>query len=593
MAKKSGKLKDLWAGKRKGILLHGWPGTNSKNLFFINPSKEIICKDPARINTCLSLAQKFIDKGLFLAGYFSYELGHCLEKNAGRAFKPRLPLFYLAVFKKPAILKDLDRASRGAYGLSAIKPDTGKEEYAGKFNSIKKFIRDGEVYQVNECFKLKFDFSGHAGAFFKDLCSRQQAEYTAFLNDGRRRVLSISPELFFEIKGRNIEMRPMKGTVLKSPESGIRSPESELKNEKNRAENIMIVDLIRNDMGRICETGSVRAGPLFSIKEYDTLYQMTSTVKGRLKKGVNLMDILKALFPSGSVTGAPKIRAMQVIGGTEKSARGIYTGAIGFIGPKMKTACFNIPIRTIVIDKNGKAQMGVGSGIVHDSKMKAEYDECLGKTKFLHPSLRGNCLIESLLLKNGKYFLFELHIRRLMKSAAHFGVPVEKKQVIKLLESYALKLKKGSYKVRLLIDAGGRMKISGLPVIEDNTVEKRITVSRIKMRSNDIFLKHKTTHREIYDREYEKYRKKGFYDVVFFNERGELTEAHSSNVFIKKNGIYYTPAVSCGLLPGTYRDFLLAKGGKYGEKVLCKTDLLKADTIHICNSVRGIRQVFL
>ncbi len=562
--------------------------TGKKPIQFKNPQKTITCNNPSQITLKLAFAQKFIDKGHWLAGYFSYELGHYLEKKTGKPFRAPAPLFYLGVFKKSKPVKI--KGQTGNYSVSRVAPDTGFTEYGRKFRKIKGLIKRGEIYQVNKCFKLKFGFEGNIAAFFSGLCSRQSAEYTAFIDDGTRQVLSISPELFFIINGNKITMQPMKGTVLKSPESGIRNPELVLRNEKNRAENIMIVDLIRNDLGRICETGSVKAGPLFSAREYETIYQMTSTIKGRLKKGVKLIDLLKAVFPSGSVTGAPKIRAMQAIRETEKSARGIYTGAIGFLGPRMKTAVFNIPIRTIVVE-NGKAEMGVGSGIVHDSKMRAEYDECLGKAKFLFPSLQGNSLIESLLLKNGKYFLLNYHLKRLMKSAAYFGVPVDKKRVVKALKETAAVLKKGSFKVRLVIDAAGKIYVENARVRSAAGPARRAAISKIKMNSADIFLKHKTTHRQVYDREYEKYLKEGFFDVIFFNERGELTEAHSSNIFIRKNGIFYTPPVSCGLLPGTYRESLLAKGGKYKEKVLYKKDLLSADAVYICNSVRGIRSM--
>lgn len=540
-----------------------------------------------------------------------------MQEKSGRPFKSGYPLFYLAAFRKASLFKS---GTKKEYFAGPVKADTAAEEYAGKFREVRELIRRGEIYQVNECFKLKFDFKGDAYSFFAGLCKRQEAEYAAFVDDGQRRILSISPELFFSISGRHITMKPMKGTVVKGSKLKGQRSRLELHNDKNKAENIMIVDLIRNDLGKICETNSVAAGPLFEVKEYKTLYQMTSTVKGTLKKDTKLMDLLAALFPSGSVTGAPKIRAMQVIKETEKSARGVYTGAIGYIGPKMKTAVFNIPIRTVVIDNKGKAEMGIGSGIVHDSDAVSEYEECLGKAKFLFPSLQGHLLIESLLLKNGKYYLLNLHLKRLMKSAAFFGVPVDKDEVKRKLLAFGRKLRNGSCKVRLLVDAKGKIKIeeTGLPPSANlrrtsvpvstgqDTCRGRsraaptkarqlrnVATSKIMMDSNDTFLRHKTTNRSVYDAEYAKYLKKGFVDVIFFNERGELTEAHSSNVFIKKNGIYYTPPVSCGLLPGTYREMLLEKGGKYREKVLYKKDLMSADSIYICNSVRGMREVVL
>ncbi|HRU38533.1 MAG TPA: aminodeoxychorismate synthase component I [Candidatus Goldiibacteriota bacterium] len=578
--------------KNQIIFNAGFAG--AKPVLFQNPVKTITCNSRGQITSKLGLAQRLIDRGYYLAGYFSYELGHYLQVKSGMPRKTKAPLFYLAVYKKPSAFKP---APQGKYCAGAVKADTGIKEYGRKFRKILGLINSGELYQVNECFKLKFDFRGDALSLFMDLCSRQEAEYAAFLDDGERKILSVSPELFFTIKGKQIVMKPMKGTLLKNP--GLKKRDSRLLrgSEKNRAENIMIVDLIRNDLGKICETNTVKAGPLLEVKEYRTLYQMTSTVRGKLRKDVGIYQLLKALFPSGSVTGAPKIRAMQVIKETEKSARGVYTGAIGFIGPKMKTAAFNIPIRTVVIDKKGRAEMGVGSGIVHDSREKSEYEECLGKAKFLFPSLHGHKLIESLLLKNGKYFLLNRHLNRLVKSAVYFGVPLKKEEARQKLLSFSRKIRKGMLKVRLLVDAYGKIRITGCTKIADNskpgTRPFRVAISGIKMNSGDAFLGHKTTNRSVYDSEYAKYARKGYGDVIFANERGEITEAHSSNIFIKKKGIFYTPPVSCGLLPGTYRQLLLDKGGKYREKVLRKRDLRTADSIYLCNSVRGMREVLV
>jgi para-aminobenzoate synthetase/4-amino-4-deoxychorismate lyase len=575
----------------KGIFLHTVLGRKRKSYLFINPIHEIICNSPYKIDSCLKTAQEYVDKGCYIAGYIGYEAGLLLNgiKTTSKCAHNG-QLLYFAAYKKPVVYNNLNLHPVRQAAAIDVKTSVRRDEYAKGFDLIKKMIRNGEVYQLNNCFKLKFTLIGDSWDMFAALCGRQRTEYSAFIKDGKKTIISLSPELFFSLRGKDILMKPMKGTLVKDTGSGLKHDGPRLVDEKNRAENIMIVDLIRNDLGKICEINSVKVPALFEVTEYDTLYQMTSSITGRLKKGTGLKGIFKALFPSGSVTGAPKIRAMQLINETEKEPRGVYTGTIGFVSPHMKKAVFNVPIRTMVIEGT-KGEMGIGSGIVHDSGMRQEYAECLGKAKFVFPSLNGECLIESLLCRGGKYLFFARHIKRLMRSAEYFNIPLKKEKVIEALKNHAKKIPDGGHKVRLLVNVSGKMKVSGTPVKKEDKKEKKVSISKIRVESSNIFLFHKTTSRKVYDGEYEKCRKKGFYDIMFFNEKGELTETHSSNIFIKKDGRFFTPPVPCGLLPGTYRNFLLSKNRKYREKVLYKRDLFDADEIYLCNSVRGMRKV--
>lgn len=583
-------LEKFLDSRQKGIFLHTSSGKKRKSYLFTRPLREIKCFSPDSINENIRIIQHYVNKGFYAAGYVCYEAGVVMNKiKKLMPAVPSGPLLYFGIFKKPVVFKNLCLDNGQESFIYDTKPSLTSGQYIKDFIKIKRLIKNGEVYQVNHCFKLKFRFKGKAGELFKALCDRQKTQYSGYINDGTRHILSFSPELFFSVSSKRISTEPMKGTLLKE---NMPCHAHDLLDEKNKSENVMIVDLIRNDLGKICETGSIKVDKLFEIKEYETLYQMTSTITGRHKKGVGLEEIFLSLFPSGSVTGAPKIRAMQVINAIEKEPRGVYTGAVGFVAPFMKKIIFNIPIRTAVLDET-KGEMGIGSGIVHDSTAQQEYTECTGKANFLFPQLKGHSLIESILLKNGRYFLYESHMNRLLQSAEYFGINGLKEKAKNILSEFSGKKKKGKFKVRLLVNQNGNVKIEYFKIKSAETTRKKIIISKVNMDSHNIFLRHKTTNRTIYDKEYTKYSKKGFYDVVFFNEKGELTEAHSSNIFVKKRGLYYTPPVSCGLLNGTYREFLMSKGGKYREKLLHKYDLLNADGIFLCNSVRGMIRVTL
>ncbi|MGA7343593.1 MAG: chorismate-binding protein, partial [Terracidiphilus sp.] len=367
---------------------------------------------------------------------------------------------------------------------------------------------------------------------------------------------------------------------------------------KNRSENVMIVDLERNDLGRLAEFGSVRAEKLFTVERYPTLWQMTSTVTAELRAGVGFEQIFRALFPCGSITGAPKVRAMQLIAQIEDAPRGVYTGAIGFFSPRRTV--FNVAIRTLELEGQSGA-MGAGSGIVIDSDPADEYRECLLKAEFLTRSSARTppefSLVETMLWDSG-FPLLELHLDRLLDSAEYFDFACQRAEVQAALEAYARGFaahgieREAARKVRLLLNREGEFTISDERLSQSGEGRAgRVRLARVRTDPADAMLFHKTTHRPVYARAFEQAARDGFDDVLFLNLRGELTEGAISNVFLEKDGCWLTPPVECGLLAGVYRRHLLETRAEVQERVLFPGDLLLADAIYLTNAVRGVRRV--
>ncbi len=540
----------------------------------------------------------------YLAGYFSYELGYYFEDFKFRYSSPH-PVINLAVFDKAVRFNHkTGRADRDVRGLFAraeaedsfilrnLRLDFNKQRYVQKINRIKKYIRRGDTYQVNLTGKYRFDFRGSAFSFYRDLKKRQNVPYGAFCKFKNEYVISLSPELFFRREGNRIYSRPMKGTLARGKNTGDdRMMFMRLENSiKDKAENIMIVDLIRNDLGRISRTGSVKVSRLFNIEKYDTLFQMTSTVQGRLRKDINYYDIFRSIFPGGSVTGTPKIRTMQIIKELESYPRHIYCGALGMIFPG-KRAAFNLPIRTVsIISRRG--EMGIGSGITIASNPSREYEECLLKARFLTERYKPFRLLETILWA-GRFVFLREHLKRLSDSAEYFGFEFGKSELLAGLKALEVKFNTmDKYRIRLLLNADGRVDIEHTPFSDDNREKKCIAISQERTDPRNIFHYHKTTNRDLYDREYARYCKRGYFDVIFVNIRGEVTEGATSNVIIQKRNRYCTPAVSSGLLPGIFRNYLLSKG-VVQEKIVTLDELYKADKIFLCNSVRGLNEVKL
>ena len=569
----------------------------NKNSYLFNDFVDILTFNRSDdLEDFFKRAQSYLDKGYWLCGYFSYELGYFLEPALyPLREKNNLPLIWLGVCKKPISLDYQKKYSSHqfspadlTYEIKNIKPNITYNEYSECISKIKHYLEEGLTYQVNFTFKLKFDFIGNILDFYLNLRRAQPTPYAALIDADDQQIISLSPELFFKVENNKIVTRPMKGTI----ERGLTTvQDNEFKkiiagSEKTKAENVMIVDLLRNDLGRIAK--AVWVPKLFEIEKYRTLHQMTSTIEAKLKDKLTLKDIFSSLFPCGSVTGAPKIKTMEIIKTLEKEPRGIYTGAIGYISPDKKM-CFNVAIRTIHL-KQGQGELGVGGGIVYDSLEAEEYKEAILKAKFFIEGFSNVSLIETILWQDGQYFLLDLHLMRLKNSCEYFSIPLDIRKLEKKIRKLSF-AEKGKLKLRLLVDMAGQVSTQISP-LDEITQPVKVKISSETIDSKDAFLYHKTTRRDLYDKEKAKAEKEGFFEVVFLNERGELTEGSISNIFIEKNGQLYTPALDCGLLPGVLRGDLINKG-QAREKILYLKDIWEADKVYIGNSLRGLLEAKL
>ncbi|MFC1808659.1 aminodeoxychorismate synthase component I [Candidatus Omnitrophota bacterium] len=600
-------LKSFLSSQKEGIFLYDAFSLSAarKSYLFIDPIKKIVSKDSSAVAASLYEVEKFLKKGYYAAGYITYEAGYALEgKFEGLLNGQRNPLLNFGVFKERSTFTNLDineffeDSFTDDFWLNSIRPSISKREYKKQFETIKEYIKNGDVYQINYCFNLLFNVQGNIGSLFNALTKKQKVSYAAFIKEKNTCILSLSPEMFFRLDGKQITMKPMKGTLLKKGDNKKNKQRRGKFHQsvKNRAENLMIVDLIRNDCSRFCEVSSVKVPHLYSVEEYETLYQMTSTIIAKMRYKTSLVDIFRGIFPSGSVTGAPKIRAMEIIDELEAGKRGIYTGAIGYFEPHMKKALFNIPIRTMVIDvKSREGGMGIGSGVVADSKAQLEYNECMGKAQFIKDVARRYSLIETMLFSNKTgYFLLNAHLERIKKSAAYFGIIFSENALKSALNTLKTTMKGPfKYRVKLLISEKGKITLQQAKLANTQAKKGIVSLSSHVIDQKNIFFYHKTTNRKLYDTEYKKCIKKGFVDTIFTNNKDEITEGAISNIFIKKKGIFYTPPVKCGLLPGVYRNYVLSKNKTlYKEKILLKNDIVKADGVYICNSVRGMKRVY-
>ncbi|MCF7908406.1 MAG: aminodeoxychorismate synthase component I [Candidatus Omnitrophica bacterium] len=539
--------------------------------------------------------ENYLDKGYWLSGYFSYEFGYFLEPAlASLTKKSNEPLAWLGVCKKPKTIFGQDRMTRGKRTeifseplrqgqAKNLRANISRKQYLKQINKIKRYLAEGLTYQVNFTFKIKFDLQVDFLNCYFDLRRSQPTAYAGVINAGSNKVISLSPELFFRVKDRKIIVRPMKGTIKR----GLTLLEDErlrtslTKSDKIKSENIMIVDLLRNDLGRVAD--SVSATRLFEIEKHRTLYQMTSTIQARLKNNLKQKELFSALFPCGSVTGAPKIKTMQLIHELEKEPRGVYTGAIGYISPQ-RDSCFNVAIRTLSLEGQ-RGEIGIGGGVVYDSVGSSEYEEALLKTKFFIEGLAKFELIETLLLVNGNYHFLKLHLARLKKSSEYFLVPLDIRKAKDQLEKVT-STANGEFKVRLSVSLQGEVRVRK-ELLKKIVCPVKVKISRSRTDSSDVYLYHKTTKRKLYDQERLEASRKGFFEVIFLNTRGELTEGAISNIFILKKGQLYTPALKSGLLPGVLREHLLKKE-RAKEKVLYLKDFVEADKVYIGNSLRGL-----
>lgn len=562
------------------------PFATDQPICFSHPTKIIEAQRIDEVLPALQQVQQEVDEGRYAAGYLSYEAAPAFQEIYQVKEKGELPLLWFGIFDQPHVGEELF-PSEEKFQISNWEPAISQTKYESQIDAIRQAIQQGITYQVNYTMRLQATFEGDDFAYYHRLKEAQKADYAAYLNTGQYRILSASPELFFYWDGNQILTRPMKGTIQR----GLTQKQDQQyyqqlqQSEKDRAENRMIVDLMRNDLSRVAETGTVQVDSLFDIEVYPTVFQMTSTITAKTQPQKQLVDIFTALFPCGSITGAPKRSTMQLIAELEQTPRQVYCGAIGFITPQSE-AIFNVPIRTLMIDhQTGEANYGAGGGVTWDSTSQGEYQEAITKSRFLHPSESASdfSLLESLLLTQGKWHLLERHLTRLRDAAAYFAFPFSWDEIIQRLDALAKQHPSGEYKVRLLLHRSGEIQTeTGLlhPLLQPCLVR----LSSQPIDRTNRFLYHKTTVRTLFDQQ--KQAHPDVFDVLMMNQQGELTEFTIGNLVLEMAGQKWTPPIESGLLPGTFRAELLTKG-EISERVLTQKDLENSERIWLVNSVRG------
>jgi len=580
---------------KKGSIICREPNS-TKYALFTNPTKIIEVSNPARINQAIKEIQDAVDNGQHAAGFISYEAATAFDT----AFKCKelkdFPYLFFGIYDDFTSLEKLEAEE---YSLSKdfFEAEISEDEYNLKINEILEHIRNGNIYQANFTIRLFGKSIDAPEKLFLSLAASHPVPYASYINTGLHKIVSISPELFFSLNDSNITSLPMKGTIKRKQsyfEDKIQADKL-AKSIKDRAENVMIVDMVRNDFGRICDAGSIYVDPLFHVDTYKTLHQMISQVHGTISPETKLSDILKAIFPAASITGAPKIRAMQIIEELENSPRKIYTGSIGCILPN-RQMCFNVAIRTLICNEK-QTELSVGSGIVADSNIKSEWKECLLKSNFASYKTEKFNLIETVLYDKAVGFIgLDAHIQRAKQSSEYFNreFPEDKFRELAAEVKDQLEKENGQYtRVRFEISEND-IKTSCTNLTQDGWGhgETEVLMSTQTVDSKNLFLYHKTTQRQFYNDAFKKALENNYAEVIFTNEKGFVTEGCISNIFILKDGQWKTPQISCGLLPGIWRNKMINELNAEEENITIE-DLKNADEVMICNSVRGSTTVKL
>lgn len=557
---------------------------------FRQPHRVILTEKVEAVRQSLDEVERLVNEhGWTAVGFVSYEAAPAFDASLQVIEAHGFPLLWFGLYDAPQILQKSE-VFRDSKSLAPLnwQPDTEKEIYNAAIQTIKERIAQGKTYQVNYTMRLKADFEtdkrteadSRAWQLFTHL-AHSQNKYAAYLDIGKWAICSASHELFFDLDGDVIIGRPMKGTVKRgrTTDEDINISNWLRASTKNRAENVMIVDMIRNDIGRIADVGSVHVPELFTIEKYPTLFQMTSTVKAVTKKSVT--EIFSALFPCASITGAPKVSTMTIIAELEANPRRIYCGSIGYIAPNRK-ARFNVAIRTALVDKqNGRAEYGVGGGIVWDSTSADEYGEALLKARVLtDPPQKEFSLFETLLWTPEEgYFLLERHMARMEDSADYFQYPFSKEKMMQYLDQ-VIEGAVTTKRVKLSLNSRGEFSGEAKDFQSTDRVFQ-VCLAKESVNSNNRFLFHKTTKRDMYEQAFIL----DYDDVLLFNENGELTEFTIGNLVVKINDGLFTPPIKCGLLAGTFRAELI-ESGKVKERVIPVSALRECEAVFLVNSLR-------
>jgi para-aminobenzoate synthetase/4-amino-4-deoxychorismate lyase len=565
-------------------------------LVFERPRRVIEAWRLDDVRPALAAAEQARAGGNWVAGFIAYESAAAFDDVLTTRVPGEMPLVWFGVFESPSRNDSPDQTT-GNTGATAAQvasatadwtADVTREEYDAAVDRVRAAIQEGDSYQANFTFRLRSALEvANLAARYRQLRAAQAPPYAAHIDIGRWQILSLSPELFFRLDGNTITTRPMKGTTGRGRfgvEDAARA-EALRTSAKNRAENVMIVDLMRNDIGRITEVGSVAVPSLFDVERYPSVFQMTSTVTGRVRRGTTVTDIFAALFPAGSVTGAPKTSSMRLIAELERAPRGVYCGAIGVLTPS-GDAVFNVAIRTAVVDTaTGGVEYGVGGGITWDSTPGDEFAEALSKASFLDTPPAFS-LFETIRLEAGVLVRRDGHLRRLERSAQYFGIPLDTAHLVSVIDDHARQHATGTRRARVLLSPLGVTTVESRPFapIAAEAAPLPVALARAPVSSQDRFLFHKTTRRAVYEQH--RAAHPDAFDVLLWNERGEVTEFTIGNLVVELEGRLWTPPIDCGLLAGVYREALLA-AGTISERVITVDAVRGASRIWLVNSLRG------
>jgi len=609
-------------GPRSLVLLEDMlAGGAARSRRFQQPAGSVQCARAHDLPAFFASIERWHRSGLSVLLLLDYEFGELLNPATGPLASLRECAAQALAFESVVhgTTRDVDRwieeelAARHAQaapaGVAELRAGITRDEYGHRFEQVQRYIRDGHTYQINLTFPLHFRWYGDPLALYRLLRARQKVSFAGYVELADRTLVSLSPELFIHRQGDMIQTRPMKGTRPRgqNAQDDRRLAEQMQSDPKSRAENLMIVDLLRNDLGRVCDVGSVRVRSLFDVETFDTVLQMTSTVQGGLSPQVGLEPVLRALFPCGSVTGAPKHRSRQIIAQLEQRARGIYTGSMGYLDPD-GTLSLNVAIRTLELEPGGTGALGIGGGLVADSTVQDEWEECLIKARFLTQTDPGFELIETMRAElpadhaarlpsalSGWIALWDDHWRRLRRSAEWFGFDADPDRVAGALIRALGELPAGPWRVRLALSKAGKTGIATEPLLAPAAgALPAVRIAPERIRSGDWHQAHKTSHRPLYDPALRQAQSEGLWDMLFFNERDELVEGARSSVFVRLGGRLVTAPLESGALPGLMRGRVLADPSHDAvERTISLDDLQQAQALFLCNAVRGLFQVRL
>lgn len=557
---------------------------DSEWIEFKNPIDEYRANSLEDVIPTLNSIDEKLGDNIYVVGFISYEAASAFDPALKTKESTAFPLCWFGLYNQLSKIDPTDYVNK-SYAVGKWVSSVNKKDYYQNFRKITEYIIGGYSYQVNYTYRLRAKFSGDPYSYFWDLYDRQETRYAAYLDLGDMVICSVSPELFFKLDGNTIKSKPMKGTASRGKNlfEDKENIDRLYHSAKDRAENTMIVDMMRNDLGRIAETGSVRVESLYDIERYQTVLQMTSSVQA--KTTTSLSRIFASMFPCASVTGAPKCKTTEIISELESTPRKVYTGTIGFVLPQRK-AQFNVAIRTVLIDRKlSQAEYGVGGGIVWDSEHMKEYEESRTKVKVLTEKERKFDLLETMLWTPADgYFLLDYHLKRLANSAEYFAFSINLDGIKQEMNNASNKFQNNPHRVRILLSKDGHTTITS-DIIPNYPRKETVslTLAKTHVDSSDRMLFHKTTNRQIY--EDAKRMHPNSDDVILVNEQGEITETTLYNIVLQINGKYITPQLSSGLLPGTFRAWLLCNN-KVEEKSIRVSDLKKCDQIFVINSVR-------